>query len=151
MTDWPSFWVNLATAVFTGGTFIMGLLFSIPRSRWRIRVVDGKTEDDLSKILVAMENVGMIDVTDVDITSNHEYADAITFPKGEHKALVRRGESIGIWLAATAEKPDLTKPLPMIIRLTVPVGTEVTITWHQLPFLSVTHRKTIRCTGLAGQ
>ena len=110
MTDWPSFWVNLATAVFTGGTFIMGL-FMIPRTRWRMRTIDNKTEDGLSKVHIVLENVGITDVTDVDVTSNHEYSDAITFAEGEHKALVKRGESIGVWVSATAEKPDLQQRL----------------------------------------
>lgn len=143
MTDWPSFWVNLATAVFTGGTFIMGL-FMIPRTRWRMRTIDNKTEDGLSKVHIVLENVGITDVTDVDVTLNHEYSDAITFAEGEHKALVKRGESIGVWVSATAEKPDLQQRLPMVIPLKVPADTELTVTWHQLPFLFQTHRKTIR-------
>lgn len=70
-------------------------LFMIPRTRWRMRTIDNKTEDGLSKVHIVLENVGITDVTDVDVTSNHEYSDAITFAEGEHKALVKRGESIG--------------------------------------------------------
>lgn len=87
MTDWPSFWVNLATAVFTGGTFIMGL-FMIPRTRWRMRTIDNKTEDGLSKVHIVLENVGITDVTDVDVTST-----SIRTPSRSRKASTRRSSN----------------------------------------------------------
>lgn len=147
MTDWPSFCVNLATAAFTGGTFIMGLLLTVPRTRWRWRVTKGEGEGKLARAFVVLENVGMTDVTDVDLSSNREYEDAVTLPEGAHKALVRRGEGIGIWVKATAETPDPDGPLPYVIRLDVPSDTTFTVTWHQLPFLSRTRRKTLRVSG----
>ncbi|MDN6458407.1 MAG: hypothetical protein L0K03_01245 [Bifidobacterium crudilactis] len=143
MTDWPSFAVNLATALFTGGTLLLGIVMR-PRVRWSVRISDANPNVGDPWMNAKITNVGNTAALDVIITSNHELNNQVFFPNPKHFGKISQGEAAEIKFSVLCKRDEDTWKDELSIR----EDSTITVSWHQMPFLKREKKQVFRMTSI---